>query len=313
MFGTFGPIIFDVSSEKVRTFDDFKRQTQAKFEEHAIINQKAKLEFISPGLDTISFRMVFSAFLGINPAAEIEQIRSVVQNGEYYPLVIGGKVLGNFVIESLSEAWTTIDNQGILLAAGVDVVLKEYYLDPVPGEKKEQVKKVETTKAEQTKTAVKSDLEKAVDKIKDTAAKINMAVTKVRIFANKVMSSIVKDLALAVRGLNNFLSTLADVKLGNLTSKQLKSLKILGMNPSDMAKAIKSSPVNAIVDVLKNVAKTDKALRNSAIGQLFGASMKGFVNQLAKNADQIEKAFKEVKEMKKSFDTKANELKRALA
>ena len=59
--GTFGPLTFETSEKKVRTFDAFKRKTGAKFEEHTIIGLKPKLEFTAPGLDDISFQVVFSA------------------------------------------------------------------------------------------------------------------------------------------------------------------------------------------------------------------------------------------------------------
>ena len=128
--GTFGPVTFEVSAEKTRTFDEFSRKTAAKFEEHAIIGQKAKMEFISPGLDEISFQVIFSAFHGLNPINEVKQLREIVQTGEYHSLIIGGETLGNFVIDNISEAWKYVDNKGNVLHIAVDVSLKEYYVEP---------------------------------------------------------------------------------------------------------------------------------------------------------------------------------------
>ncbi|WP_319403139.1 phage tail protein [uncultured Anaeromusa sp.] len=124
--GTFGELTFEVSDSKVRTIDEFKRKTAAKFEEHAILGLKPKLEFIAPGLAEISFQVVFSALLGTSPLKEIEQLKETMQKGEYQSLVIGGKVLGDFVIESMAESWKHIDNKGNLLHAAVDLSLKEY-------------------------------------------------------------------------------------------------------------------------------------------------------------------------------------------
>jgi phage protein U len=124
--GTFGPVTFEVSTQKTRTFDDFNRKTSAKFEQHDIIGIKPKLEFVAPGLDEISFQVIFSAFHGLNPLNEANQLRSIVQKGEYHSLVIGGKVLGNFVIENISEAWKYVDGRGNVLYIAVDVSLKEY-------------------------------------------------------------------------------------------------------------------------------------------------------------------------------------------
>lgn len=126
MIGTFGDVTFEVSDTKIRTFDEFKRKASAKFEEHTIIGLKPKLEFIAPGLDEISFQLVFSAYLGLIPAKELEQLREILQKGEYRSLIIGGKVLGDFVIETTSESWRNIDNKGNLLHVAVDISLKEY-------------------------------------------------------------------------------------------------------------------------------------------------------------------------------------------
>ena len=124
--GTFGPLTFETSEKRIRTFDAFKRKTQSKWEDHNIIGLKAKTEFIAPGLDEISFQVVFSAYLGISPVKEIDSLREIDQKGEYHPLIIGGKTLGKFVITSVAEAWNRVDNQGNLLTAAVDLNLKEY-------------------------------------------------------------------------------------------------------------------------------------------------------------------------------------------
>ena len=124
--GTFGPITFEVSATKTRTFTEFSRQTTAKFEEHAIIGMKPKLEFVAPGLDEISFQVIFSAYHGLNPLKETGQLREITQQGDAHPLIIGGKTLGNFVIESPSEAWRHIDNRGNVLQIAVNVSMKEY-------------------------------------------------------------------------------------------------------------------------------------------------------------------------------------------
>lgn len=115
-----------MSAKKIRTFDDFKRKTSAKFAEHEIVGLKSKLEFVAPGLDEISFQVIFSAFHGLNPLKETDQLREIVQKGEYNALVIGGKVLGNFIIDSISESWKHVDNLGNVLYIAVDLSLKEY-------------------------------------------------------------------------------------------------------------------------------------------------------------------------------------------
>ncbi|MBP3751130.1 MAG: phage tail protein, partial [Pyramidobacter sp.] len=46
--------------------------------------------------------------------------------GDHCELILDGRYFGDFVIESLNEEWTRLDNRGGLLAARVSVSLKEY-------------------------------------------------------------------------------------------------------------------------------------------------------------------------------------------
>lgn len=126
MIGIFGSVVFETSSEKVRTFSDFKRSGEAEYGEHSRIGRKGILEFLGPGLDQITFSMLFTVSLGVNPREEIDKLRDLLNGGETETLILGGKPLGDFVVTSLSETWKRMDNAGRLLAAETSVTLKEY-------------------------------------------------------------------------------------------------------------------------------------------------------------------------------------------
>jgi len=128
LIGSFGDIIFEVSADKIRTFDGFSRESSDRWTNHEVIDQKPLSEFIGPGLDKVSFSMRFDAQHGINPRMEMEKLIEMSRTGEVAALIIGGKPLGvdKWKITGLSQRWNTVDNQGNLLAAVLDVTLEEY-------------------------------------------------------------------------------------------------------------------------------------------------------------------------------------------
>lgn len=126
--GSFGPVIFIVSQEKVMTFQDLTRSSAGRWAQHDILGKKPKKEWIGPGVDTISFTMRFILSEELNPRTELDRLTELERTGRALPLVIGNKGLGTglWVITSLSQAWEQIDNRGVVYAATVDITLEEY-------------------------------------------------------------------------------------------------------------------------------------------------------------------------------------------
>ncbi len=129
--GTLGDIAFEVSAEKVRTFDRLRRRGGARFATHDVLGKKPVKEFIGPGLESIGFSMFFSVSAGLNPQNEIKKLRELRDKGVPLELVIGGAAVSEnlWVIEEVSEDWGPVDNKGNLLFARVDVDLQEYPRD----------------------------------------------------------------------------------------------------------------------------------------------------------------------------------------
>jgi hypothetical protein len=128
MIGSFGEINFLVSHDKIRTFEDFQRSIAGRWAEHNVIGKKPLSQFIGPGLDIIKFKMTFSIYLGVDPRLELDRLVTIERSGKPYTLTIGSKALGTYkwAISSLEEAFKTIDNQGNILSAEVQIELKEY-------------------------------------------------------------------------------------------------------------------------------------------------------------------------------------------
>lgn len=126
--GKFGSLSFVVSSRKVSTFDDLKWETSANYATHDRHLKTDLLEFLGPEPEQITFKMKFSAFLGVNPLQMVNTLRSMIRNGVAERLVIGGRVYGDYkwAIIKQSAALRTFDNRGNCWAAEVTVTLKEY-------------------------------------------------------------------------------------------------------------------------------------------------------------------------------------------
>ena len=129
--GSLGDIVFQVSSREVITFDGLKRNTKARYSSHEINGQKPLLEYIGPDGEEISFTMKFSTSWGVEPAEQADKLRELCEKGEAMYLIIGNQTIGanQWVIESVGESMTSVDNTGRVIVSEVDISLKEYVPD----------------------------------------------------------------------------------------------------------------------------------------------------------------------------------------
>ncbi|GGG32994.1 hypothetical protein GCM10007425_29600 [Lysinibacillus alkalisoli] len=128
MIGAFGDIVFSVSRETARTLKDLTRTESGRYATHDIHLKKPKLEFLGPGLSTLSFKMEFDANLGVNPRKETDSLIRMQREGRYGLFILGGRRIGMgyFVLKSVNVDYKRIDNKGNMLAASADVTLEEY-------------------------------------------------------------------------------------------------------------------------------------------------------------------------------------------
>ena len=102
-------IVFEVSSRKILNFQNLKRSVSGRWKKHSIIGKKPRSEFTGPE----------SLISSLEKAAEKGQI-------EY--LYIGGKKIGSkkMYLESISETWNEVWNNGELVKATVSLTFSEY-------------------------------------------------------------------------------------------------------------------------------------------------------------------------------------------
>lgn len=125
--GTLGDIVFTVSENMVRTFDDLQIESKTNYAKHTRHNKKPLMEFQYNDTDTASFSIYLSAFLGVNPLKEQKKIDKYRKKGKILTLVIGGKKYGTkWVIVSHSKGFKRFDRKGNLLIAESKISLEEY-------------------------------------------------------------------------------------------------------------------------------------------------------------------------------------------
>ena len=125
--GTLGDIVFSVSQKTVKTFEDLKIDSKTNYAKLTRHNKKPLLEFQYNDIDTASFSIYLSAFLGVNPLSMQDKIDKYRKQGKILSLVIGGKKYGTkWVITSHSKDHQKFDNKGNLLIAKSTISIEEY-------------------------------------------------------------------------------------------------------------------------------------------------------------------------------------------
>jgi len=126
--GCLGDIVFSVSAKTVRTIDNVQWSGSARYGEHQRHLTDTLTEFTGLDPDTISFDMVLSVYLGVEPQAELVKIWQYERTGKAVPLVIGDKTYGKYrwTIKSHRIRMQHYDKYGNLTGATVSVNLLEY-------------------------------------------------------------------------------------------------------------------------------------------------------------------------------------------
>jgi len=126
--GCLGDIVFQVSSNTIKTIDRVQWSGSVRYSEHKRHLTNALTEFTGINPDTISFDIKLSIYLGVEPMAELAKIWIYERSGKALPLVIGEKVYGKYrwTIISHKIKFETYDKKGNLTGVTVSVDLLEY-------------------------------------------------------------------------------------------------------------------------------------------------------------------------------------------
>lgn len=131
VLGCFGTIIkFEVSADRILTFQNLKRTQAGRWVVHSIVSKTPRSEFLGPDLTEVTMEVTLSAEHGVRPLSMIRAIETAVRNGTVDNIAIGGKIFGfgghKWYIESVSETWDEIWNMGELVRAKLALTFREY-------------------------------------------------------------------------------------------------------------------------------------------------------------------------------------------
>lgn len=126
MLGSYGKITFKVTEEEIKIFDNFNITRKARYVAHERINNKPLLQFMGLDADSISFNMQLVQGVTGNVSDDLKTLQDMFKKAEVHPLFLGQKKLGSFIVESMSEAYSMIDNFGNIEMVTINLSLKEY-------------------------------------------------------------------------------------------------------------------------------------------------------------------------------------------
>jgi phage protein U len=121
-------IVFEVSSDKIFTIDNFTRTNNVRFSKNDVLLKKPVSEFIGADLDNINFKITLKAQNNVNPREEMNKLIELQRSGTSVSLVLGKVAFGvyRWRIVNLTMDWERIDNKGVCIEATCDVALEEY-------------------------------------------------------------------------------------------------------------------------------------------------------------------------------------------
>ena len=128
MIGAFADLVFEVSGEKVLTFDEFKHDVKSRYARHELINQPPVLEWLGSDTQKITLTVTLTTALNVNPADEIETVKQLCLDGVADWLIIGNEVVGAtmWVITDESTKATAWDGEGNIIVASMDLTFESY-------------------------------------------------------------------------------------------------------------------------------------------------------------------------------------------
>lgn len=125
---TYASKVFQVSSDKIYTFDDFQYSSALQTEKQDTEGTKPSTYNKGSDLDSLSFKINLDVSYGVNPRTEWEDWKEIMNSSVAYPFILGGKPLGiyNFLVVGVAPSNVKIDNIGNILAMDLEVKFEEY-------------------------------------------------------------------------------------------------------------------------------------------------------------------------------------------
>jgi hypothetical protein len=117
--GAFGPVVFSVSADVVRTFRNASRERGTTFAVHEPIGHAPRLEPTSPELAKVRLEINLDHGLGTSPAIELVALGQLMDLQMPWPLILGPVPMGEYVLTKITEDWKRFTRIGVLAQAAV--------------------------------------------------------------------------------------------------------------------------------------------------------------------------------------------------
>ena len=126
--GCLGSIPFLASADMVRTVDNLQWSGSARYATHQRHLDHALTEFVGIDPEKITFSVILSTELGVDPVTERRRLRSYKNSGTAVPFTIGRTAYGSYrwTVLSYSAKMQSYDRGGNVTHATVTVTLQEY-------------------------------------------------------------------------------------------------------------------------------------------------------------------------------------------
>lgn len=127
--GSFGGIVFSVSTKQIKTLRDLSRNGSADIQAHKRHLNVDLPEFVGSGLESISFNIRLSKYLGVsNPKSDLNTIISYAQNGVSNYLILGTETFGRYkwLVSKYKVTYEHYDECGNAVTMDVSITLTEY-------------------------------------------------------------------------------------------------------------------------------------------------------------------------------------------
>lgn len=124
----FGKKVFQVSSKKVYTFDDFERSGTLETEAQETIGKRPATFIKFMGLETMSFSIKLDASLGVNVQQEYNWWINTRNSGKPQTFSIGGIPVtkNKWLLKSVAESDTIIDSRGKIKQTVLKLTFEEF-------------------------------------------------------------------------------------------------------------------------------------------------------------------------------------------
>ena len=92
---SYGTKIFEVTGDKIYTFDEFQHSSSLQTEKQDSTGSKPSTYNKGPDLDSMDYKVKLDVSYGVNPRNEWESWLAIKDVAVAYPFILGGRPLGN--------------------------------------------------------------------------------------------------------------------------------------------------------------------------------------------------------------------------